>query len=109
MAPMAMFSTESVRRLALVSALALCGVGLSGCFMLSEQNLSPEFGSTLHQHLAAQIADPDAVYGPQPPADGARSALATDRYQKGQVIQPIPAKASDIAVPTGSGPTPGPQ
>ena len=108
MAPMAMFSTNLIRSLLTAGALALCGMGLSGC-LLPEENLSPEFGRSLHQHLAAQIADPDAVYGPQPPADGAHSALATDRYQKGQVIQPVPAKASDIPVQTAPAPAPGPQ
>jgi type IV pilus biogenesis protein CpaD/CtpE len=101
MARMVMFSTEAVRRLALAGALAACGAGLAGC-VVPQQTLSADFGRALHENLVAQIADPDAAYpGPPPPADGARAALAMERYRTGQVIKPVPATASKIGITSG--------
>jgi len=102
MARTVMFSTKAVRRLAILGAVAICGVGLTGC-IYPEESLSSDFGRALHENLVAQIADPEAAYGPQPPADGARARLATERYRAGRVIQPQPAMASKIGVLVNSG------
>jgi hypothetical protein len=101
MARMVMFSTKAVRGLAVVGALAGCGAGLAGC-VLPQESLSADFGRALHENLVAQIADPEAGYpGPPPPADGARAALAMERYRAGKVTQPVPATASKIGVAIG--------
>lgn len=76
------------------------GASLSGC---AEQHSSPHFGVALRQDLAAQVADPDKIYPLTPvPTDGARTALAQDRYQKGKVITPVGSASSigAVAAPT---------
>jgi hypothetical protein len=102
MARMVMFSTERARRLAIIGALAACGAGLAGC-VVPQKQLSADFGRALHENLVAQIADPDAAYGPPPPTDGARAQLAMERYRTGKVIQPQPATASKIGILVGGG------
>ncbi|MFC3069160.1 hypothetical protein [Phenylobacterium soli] len=91
-----------------LAGLALCAAGLSAC-TTPRTTLSEDFGRALHEDLLAQIADPDATpVGPPPPSDGARAALAQERYRTGKVIKPTPATASKIGVvaaPT-AGPTP---
>ena len=74
----------------------LClGPAVSAC-QQSSLRLNPDFGSALHQDLAAQIADPDAHYEgtPAPGAAGTRVGLAQKRYNNGQVIQPTGTTAS---------------
>jgi hypothetical protein len=98
MARTVMFSTKALRTAAAVGALAAAAGGLAGC-VIPQTNLSPDFGSALHQNMVAQLADPDAVYrGPPPPTDGARAGLAMKRYREGKVIMPVPATATDIGV-----------
>jgi hypothetical protein len=98
---MAMFFTEEramistrIGRAACVMALCLAPA-LSGCNQ-SSLRLNPDFGSALHQDLAAQIADPDAHYEgtPAPGSAGTRVGLAQKRYSTGQVIQPASTTAS---------------
>lgn len=49
------------------------------------------FGSAVRHNVALQVIDPDPQYAGTPVegADGARSALAIDRYKKGSVKQPV--------------------
>jgi type IV pilus biogenesis protein CpaD/CtpE len=93
------------RNLTLAAAL----IGLSGC-AYSQLGLSDDFGQSTRQSLASQIADPDARYAGTPAAgsDGARVALAQDRYRTGRVIQPQPPVTSTIRqVGGGQGGQPG--
>jgi hypothetical protein len=97
---MAMFSTEDRAMISSKTGralfVALClGPALSAC-QQSSLRLNPDFGSALHQDLAAQIADPDAHYEgtPTPGSAGTRVGLAQKRYNNGQVIQPTTTTAS---------------
>jgi type IV pilus biogenesis protein CpaD/CtpE len=74
-------------RYALIT-IGLAALGLSGCVQATTVN--PDFGVALRQNIAAQVADPAPRYDrTAPPAsDGPRTALAQQRYEKGQVIQP---------------------
>lgn len=98
MARTVMSFTDRISRAALrIAILVGCAAGLAGC-IYPEEPLSPDLGRALHEDLVAQIANPEATYGPPPPADGARSGLAMERYHTGKVIKPVPAAASDIGV-----------
>jgi type IV pilus biogenesis protein CpaD/CtpE len=79
----------SVTRILLLSAMA---AGLAGCID-SHPTLSPDFGVAMRQDLAAQIADPEAHYGKMT-SEGARAALAQERYRTGKTTQPSTAGAS---------------
>jgi hypothetical protein len=70
-------------------------ISLCGCSQ-SNIRIEPDFGSAIGADMAVQIADPDARYtgNPTPGANGARTSLAQQRYQKGQVIQPSSVTAS---------------
>lgn len=102
----AMFSTEpSAPRLRL-GVLLLAAAALGGC--ASQHTLSEDFGRALRENMLAQIADPEPPWAnrPPPPADGARSGLAMERYRTGKTIKPKPAKASDVGVSINFGNTP---
>ena len=93
----------------LVRLIACAGIlGLSGCIQ-SKLTLSPDFGSAIKQDVRAQVADPDAHYAgvPSPGAEGRRAALAQQRYQTDQVIQPYQLNASSQSSGSGSGNTGG--
>ena len=80
---------------------------LGGCVQ-AQANLAPDYGVSLRQNIAAQIADPDARYDRDTPpaASGSRATLAHDRYNQGKVIQPTAAGASSIGgagAPAGAG------
>ena len=79
---------------------------LGGCVQAS--SLNHDFGQAYREATVAQIADPDARYkgDPDPGTDGARVALAQDRYRKGKVIKPVPPSASTISVQSGAPPAP---
>ena len=81
--------------------IGLSALGLAGC--VQGNTVNPDFGVALRQNIAAQVADPAPRYDrTNPPAsDGKRTALAQDRYQKGQVIQPQ-AEATSSAVSSGA-------
>ena len=70
-------------------------LALSACAE-STLRLSPDFGAAVKQDLAAQIADPDARYMgvPDPGANGLRTGLAQQRYDRNQVIPPLTAAAT---------------
>ena len=82
-----------------VAALAM----LCGC--QTSMRLSSDFGQAVRQDFAAQITDPDGVGSTAPEAkgDGARVALAQDRYQKNKVIQPQVSTTSGIGATSPSG------
>lgn len=84
----------SFRSIVVVSAAAAL---LGGCVQAS--SLDRDFGRSLRENTAAQIADPDARYkgDPDPGSNGSRVALAQQRYITGKVIKPITASASAIA------------
>ena len=78
-----------MNKLNLAVIAAAAAVALSGCTQ-SQARLSPDFGQSVRQDVAAQIADPDAHYTgiPAPGGIGAHVGLAQRRYERGQVIQP---------------------
>lgn len=78
-------------------ALGFAALALGAC-VSAQGNLSPDYGQSVKQNLAAQVADPDAAYrrDAPPAASGARTNLAQDRYNKGKVIPPAAASASKI-------------
>jgi uncharacterized membrane protein YgcG len=81
-----------------LGCLILCvgALALTGCTQ-SVLRLSPDFGVALRQDTKAQIADPDAHYvgTPAPGSNGQRAALAQQRYDQNQVVQPTqPATSS---------------
>jgi type IV pilus biogenesis protein CpaD/CtpE len=69
--------------------IGLTALGLSGC--VQGNTVDPDFGVALRQNIAAQIADPAPRYvrADPPASDGARTARAQQRYEKGTVIQPV--------------------
>ena len=87
-----MLRTTAQRWILLGGAVGLL-MAVTGC---ATEPLSPSFGVALRQDLVAQIADPDARYGAAPDADGARTALAQDRYRTGKVIEPSGLGASTV-------------
>jgi hypothetical protein len=98
---------KTVTRTGLLMA-ALAGVGFlaAGCAderQLTEDMHASDFGRAVHEDMAAQIADPDAVYkGPPPPSSGERAALAQTRYKNDRVTPPV-ALNSSITVGGGGG------
>lgn len=76
--------------------IGLSALGLTGC--VQGNTVNPDFGVAVRQNIAAQIADPAPRYArTEPPAsDGARTALAQQRYQKGTVIQPQLESTSSV-------------
>jgi hypothetical protein len=87
----AMTSTKTVRGALVIAA---C-MALPACTQ-SSLRINPDFGSALHQDVAAQIADPDARYEgtPAPGSAGPRVGLAQKRYDANQVIPPSATTAS---------------
>jgi len=76
--------------------IGLSALGLTGCVQAT--TVDPEFGVAVRQNIAAQIADPAPHYERDLPAasDGPRTALAQQRYQKGQVIPPETTSTSTV-------------
>ena len=62
---------------------------LAGCID-ARTPMQPDFGRAVHSMIAAQTADPEARYrrDVEPAANGDRAFTASDRYEKGAVIQP---------------------
>jgi uncharacterized membrane protein YgcG len=97
----------AVRTGLLVAALAGVGAMVAGC--ADEQQLRNDmgfndFGRSVHEDLAAQIADPDASYkGPPPPSSGPRAALAQTRYKTDAVTKPASVSSTSGGGSSGSG------
>jgi len=83
-------------RLGYLAGCATLVLALSACAQ-STLRLSPDFGAAVRQDLAAQIADPDARYMgvPDPGANGLRTGLAQQRYDRNQVIPPVATSATN--------------
>jgi hypothetical protein len=83
-------------KLATPALVVLACAGLAAC--VDARNPDPSFGQAFNQHIASQIADPDAQYvgDPAPGSNGNRVGLAQERYRTGKVIKPVPATASKI-------------
>ena len=81
--------------LARTAILCAALTGLAGC-SYADLRLSNDFGASVQQSVASQIADPDARYAgtPAPGSDGARVALAQQRYSTGEVIPPVTPSTS---------------
>jgi hypothetical protein len=77
----------------LIAALSGVGALLVGCTadgQLKDDMGSADFGKSVREDLAAQIADPDAAYkGPPPPSSGERAQAAQKAYATDQVKQPV--------------------
>lgn len=91
-------------RIAAITILAGAAFGLAGCVQATG-NLQADFGASVRQDVAAQVADPGARYRrTEPPAsNGPRTALAQDRYEKGKVIQPSAPTTSTAAQSSSGG------
>jgi hypothetical protein len=67
-------------------SLVLVACSLTAC-ATSRVYMGADTGRAVSLDQRAQIADPDARY-PAAVTDGARAALAYDRYRTGKVIEP---------------------
>lgn len=74
--------------LSLAAATGACAL-LSGC-VDPQKPMQRDYGWAVRSNIAAQTADPDAKYARRvdPAASGDRAAAASERYEKGQVIEP---------------------
>jgi len=81
-------------------AMTLC----AGCAQ-SRLRQSDDFGVSVRQDVAAQVAVPDAQYEgtPAPGSSGARVGLAQKRYQTNSVIPPSQIGASNPGSLSNSG------
>ncbi len=70
----------------LAAAVAAMALGLAACAE-TQPSIASDFGVAVRQDLAAQIADPDAHYG-KTDSDGAKAALAQERYRADKVTPP---------------------
>lgn len=91
--------------------LAAAALPLAGCVQ-AQGHMQPDFGQSVRQDFAAQVADPDAAYARKtlPANSGARAALAQQRYVKGQVIQPASQGTGAMSMgpaPSGAAPASG--
>ena len=89
---------------ATVAVLVGAALGLSAC-MQSRMSLSDDYGQVVRQHVAAQIADPDARYKgvPAPGSNGRRAGIAQERYNRNAVVQPASTSTSSAASGGGGG------
>ncbi len=76
-------------------------IALIGCEG-SGKHLSEGFGDAVRHNMAAQIIDPDPVYPGPVFLDGARGALALERYRKGEVIPPVDLRTSTFDSTSGN-------
>ena len=74
---------------------------LAGC-VAGRVYMGADTGRAVALDQRAQIADPDARY-PAAVTDGARAALAYDRYRTGKVIQPPTSTAYRVGSGGGAG------
>jgi hypothetical protein len=89
---------------AAVAVLVGAALGLSACVQ-SRLSIADDYGQTLRQHVAAQIADPDAHYSgvPAPGSNGRRVGLAQERYNRNAVITPASTSTSSASGGGGGG------
>jgi hypothetical protein len=91
-----------MRRISSATAILSTALGVSlllgGCVQ-SRLRDQADFGESVRQDRAAQIADPDAHYAgvPGPGSNGLRVDAAQERYVKGAVIQPAQTQTSSVS------------
>lgn len=94
------------RTVLLIAALGGAGALLAGCTadgQLKDDMASADFGKSVREDFAAQIADPDATYkGPPPPSSGERAQIAQQRYGTDTVKQP-PSVSTGMTAGGGGG------
>ena len=66
---------------------------------------APDFGESVRENVAAQIADPDARYvgNPAPGSNGMRTNSSQERYVRGKVTPPPAATTSQVGGSVGGG------
>lgn len=96
--------SAALTRNVIVAAVVGAAMAVSGCVQ-SRMHLSDDYGQSLRQDVAAQVADPDARYGglPAPGAQGHRVGLALDRYNRNAVTPPASTSTSSSSTGGGSG------
>ncbi len=97
---------RTLKRLVVIGA----ATGLIGACVSPQKPLQADFGHAVNQAIAAQTADPVAVYARdlKPASSGARAASAARRYVAGSVVQPSGQTTSQVggsaaAVASGGG------
>lgn len=70
----------------------------------NQKPISPDFGNSVRHNMAMHIINPAPDYAGQPQQgmDGVRAALAMERYQTGEVIEPDSIETSEIDQEGGS-------
>jgi type IV pilus biogenesis protein CpaD/CtpE len=93
----------SVRLLGLAAALGAAAI--VGACSQTQLRDAPDFGESVRQDQAAQIANPDAHYAgaPGPASNGKRADSAVDRYMRGKVTAPQATATSDVGGGGGGG------
>ena len=93
-----------IRPITAGSTFAILALSLSGCVQ-APGNMQADFGASVRQNVAAQVADPDGRYKrvDQPAGAGSRTVLAQERYSKGKVISPAATTTSQIGGGGGGG------
>ena len=94
------------RRSARLVPLAMLGAAalLSAC-MQTRLRDAPDFGESVRENVAAQIADPDARYvgNPAPASNGMRTNSSQERYVRGKVTPPPATTTSQVGGSAGGG------
>jgi hypothetical protein len=90
-----------VAKAVIIAAILGAGAALASCAE-SRLRLAPDFGESVRQDVAAQVADPDAHYAgvPAPGSNGMRTSLAQQRYDRDHVATPA---STSVATSTGGG------
>jgi type IV pilus biogenesis protein CpaD/CtpE len=98
------FDGDDMMRKAL--SLLLIATPLAGC-----TPVDATFGGALKHNVAQQVINPDPEYAGEivEGGNGARSAAAVDRYQKGAVKEPVRESTSESASGSGAGAGAGPR
>lgn len=92
----------------LLFAAPMAALFLVGCDTLNQNNISPDpgFGEAVKYNAAAQIINPDPVYGPedsQPGDSGAKGAAAVKRYRT-DAVKEVEMMETTSSTGSGSGP-----
>lgn len=71
-------------------------VGLAGC--TNNKPINSDFGNSVQHNMAMHIINPAPNYAGSEvaPTDGVRAALAMERYQSGDVIEPEVHETSEL-------------
>lgn len=71
---------------------------VAACGTPAYEPLSPDFGNAVHHNMAQHIINPDppVLADGTPSGNGARAAMAFNRYEAGRVAKPQAMATSDI-------------